>query len=171
MTNRQFCERAYLRACSLAKSGSLSDDLASRTTRGNPFESRRRKSMKPSFAFSKSSPSASSSPALIETCCLQPDVRRLVSLWEEAPASLFQQPVDSYAGGSFVHVLWRCSVVRISLYCSRQSPAPPASWNMLSSCWQLRGGTTWATPMNGALAMNLLDTRKTDAKTKAWRTK
>ena len=69
---------------------------------------------------------------------LESNVCRLVSLWEEAPTSLFQQPVDSYAGGSFVHVLWVWSLVRISLYCSRQGKAgvfrSPESQKMLSFC-------------------------------------
>jgi hypothetical protein len=37
MTKRQFCDLAYLRACSLPTSGFLSSDLASRTTKGTLF--------------------------------------------------------------------------------------------------------------------------------------
>gem|GEM_PF-5771784 len=67
MTKRQFCERAYFRACSLPTSGFLSFALASRTMNGKPFASRRRKSTKPLPVLSKFSPSASSSAVLIET--------------------------------------------------------------------------------------------------------
>ena len=64
---RQFCERAYFRACSLAASGFLSSALASRTMSGKPLVSSRRKSTKPLLAFSKLSPSASRSTDLIVT--------------------------------------------------------------------------------------------------------
>src|ERR1022692_643999 len=67
MTKRQFWERAYLRACSLASSGFLSSALASRMINGKPLASRRRKSMNPLVVFSKLSPSASRSVDLIVT--------------------------------------------------------------------------------------------------------
>src|SRR5665811_683167 len=61
MTKRQFCERAYFRACSLPTSGFLSSDFASKTIRGNPLASKRRRSTKPMVVVSKSSPNASRS--------------------------------------------------------------------------------------------------------------
>src|SRR5450759_5839697 len=67
MTNRQFWDLAYLRACSLPTSGFLSSDLASRTRSGKLLVSSSRKSMKPLLVFSKFSPSASRSDDLIVT--------------------------------------------------------------------------------------------------------
>src|ERR1035437_4674582 len=67
MTNRQFWDLAYLRACSLATSGFLSSALASRTSRGKPLASSKRKSTNPFVVFSKLSPSASRSVDLILT--------------------------------------------------------------------------------------------------------
>ncbi len=67
MTKRQFCDRAYLRACSLPTSGFLSSALASSTMNGKLLASRSRKSMKPLVVFSKLSPSASRSVVLIVT--------------------------------------------------------------------------------------------------------
>ena len=58
---------AYFLACSLPSRGFFFSFLASRTTRGNPFSSRSRKSTKPFFNDSKYSPKVSISFSLILT--------------------------------------------------------------------------------------------------------
>src|SRR3990172_10770705 len=67
MTNRQFWDLEYLRACSLPTSGFLSSDLASKTMSGRPLASSSRKWMKPLLVFSKFSPRASRSDDFMVT--------------------------------------------------------------------------------------------------------
>ena len=98
---RQFCERAYFRACSFPMSGFLSSDLASRTMSGKPLVSKQQEVYEALMGFLKI---LSESVEILSLEChtgFKLNVGRDLTVREETPTSCFEQYIDFDAGGGF----------------------------------------------------------------------